>query len=63
MANKYKCEEHYIDIACIWCFMAINNKYLRLLEFVEKVRDDNICEYVSNEANDLLKEIGDDKDE
>lgn len=58
---KYKCEEHYLNVACLGCVKANYNKLDKLLEFVltfsGKVHSGN-CKDLGLKAADLLREIG-----
>lgn len=53
---KYKCEEHYLNVACLGCIKANYNKLDKLLEFVKEIVKYHECN--PNDAGDLLREIG-----
>jgi len=62
MENKYKCENHKLDIVCLPCSIAIYNKYKRLLEFANLANsyscENILCICLSCEAFKTLREIG-----
>lgn len=61
--NKYKCEKHKLDFACLGCIKAWIERHDRMLEFItdlaiERPDRDNTMEWINDEARELLKEIG-----
>lgn len=35
--NKYKCEEHKLDLACLGCVKALVARHDRMLEFIRRL--------------------------
>ena len=63
--NKYKCENHKLDFACLGCIRAWIERHDRMLEFIiwtSKTSCCNACECISCEATKVLREIGKKKD-
>lgn len=55
--NKYKCDSHKLNFACIGCIKAWIHRHDAMLEFVKKIADKPNLDW-QEDAIELLKEIG-----
>lgn len=61
LEEKYICQEHNLDFACIRCCTAYQERYNRLREFIKHVSifiDTQNPHLAIKEANKVLEEIG-----
>lgn len=55
--NKYKCDNHKLNLVCLDCVKACVNRYQRLLDFTIMCRYALSIEAVQKESNEILKEM------